>query len=858
MAPFGHRGRDRVLMLLPALLGAALFGAALHVLHRELAGFHLADVQAHLASIPGRDRAVALLLTIASYVTLTGYDALAFRWIGNPLAYPRIALASFVGFVFSHNLGLSFLGGNAVRYRILSGFGVDAAAIARIVAFNSLTFWLGFFALGGFVLSVDPLSLPRAVRLPFATSRPIGVLLAAGLAGWLVYTLVRRSPIRIAGFEVAVPRPRWTVAQIVVSSIDWTFAASVLYVLLPSHPDVSFAHVLGAFLLAQVVAFASNVPGGLGVLEGLLVVLLGPKLGAGVVLGATVAYRLIYYLVPLGVAIVLLGGYEALQRRALLRRSGVFAARWLPDVAPRAFATATAIAGLVLLISGATPAASERASAIARVVPLPLIEVSHLIGSLVGVALLVLARALQQRIDAAWYATLTGLAIGIVVSLTKGLDWEEASLLGVLFLALLPCRSAFYRRSSLLRESFSAEWGIGIALALAGTLAITLFAYRHVEYANELWWRFEIEGDAPRSLRALLGASIAVVAFALLRLLRPAPPDEPLPDSTLLDRLRPLVAAAPSAQAHLVLLGDKHVLVHEGGLGFLMYGIEGRSWISMGDPIGAPGVRRELAWRFRELADAHGARASFYEVAASELPVYLDLGLVLRKLGEEARVPLGTFSLEGSRHAKLRHARSRMQREGCRFEIEPAPAVPALLDELEAISAQWLAHKHTREKRFSLGCFDRAYLTQMPLAVIRRGSHIVAFANLWLGAERGEMSIDLMRYGEEAPPAVMDALFAELMLWGRAQGFAWFSLGMAPLSGFEHHRLAPAWNRFGALLFRHSENFYNFQGLREFKEKFDPVWEPRYLAAPNAFLVPLVLTRVASLVNGGVTGVVTR
>lgn len=850
--------RDRLLTLLPPLLGAALFGVALWVLRHELTGFHLADVQAHLASISPRDEAVAVLLMIAGYVALTGYDALGFRWIGNPLSYPRVALASFVGFVFSHNLGLSFLGGNAVRYRILSSFGVDAASIARVVAFNGLTFWLGFLALGGAVLTFDPLMLPAQLHLPFATSRPIGVLLLGVLAAWLLYTIVRRTPLRVGGFEIALPRPRWSAAQVVLSSIDWALAAGVLYALLPSRPESTFATVLGAFLLAQVVALASNVPGGLGVLEGGLLLLLGPLFGPGAVLGATVAYRVIYYLVPLVVAVALFGGYEALQRRALLRKSGALFGRWLPDVAPRAFAVATAIAGLVLLASGATPAAADRASLIARLLPLPVIEASHLIGSLVGVALLVLARALQQRLDAAWYATLAGLAIGAVVSLAKGLDWEEATLLGVLFVALLPCRSAFYRRSSLLRESFSADWTVGIALALAGTLAITLFAYRHVEYASELWWQFEIEGHAPRSLRALLGASIALAAFAALRLLRPAPTDEPLPDAAALDRIQPLVAAAPSAEAHLALLGDKRVLLHEGGRGFLMYGIEGRTWIAMGDPIGPPEVRRELAWQFRELADAHGARASFYEVAASELPVYLDLGLVLRKLGEEARVPLATFSLEGPRHAKLRHARNRMQREGCHFEVLPAEAVPPLLDEIEAISAQWLAHKSTREKRFSLGCFDRAYLARMPLAVVRRDARIVAFSNLWLGGGRDEMSIDLMRYGQDAPPAVMDALFAELMLWGRAQGFAWFSLGMAPLSGFEHHRLAPLWNRFGALLFRYGEHFYNFQGLRDFKEKFDPVWEPRYLAAPNSFAVPLVLTRVASLVNGGVTGTVAR
>jgi len=850
--------RDRLLALLPPVAGALIFGVALWILRRELASFRLADVEAQMTAIAPRARAAAGLLTIASYALLTGYDALGFRLIRHPLAYARVALASFVGFVFSHNIGLSFLGGNAVRYRILTSFGVEAGDIARVVALNVITFWLGFLGLGGLVLAFDPIALPGALHLPFATSRPIGAVLLGLLAAWIAITLVRRTPVRIAGFELTLPRLPGTLAQLVLSGLDWALAAGVLFVLLPPAPGLSFAMVLGAFLIAQVVGLASHVPGGLGVFEGVVVVLLGPYLSAEVVLGSAIAYRVIYYLAPLVVAVALFGGYELAQRRHWVEIGRDTVSRWLPEVVPRAFSAMTGVAGLVLLVSGATPAASGRASLLARLLPLPVIEVSHLLGSLIGVALLLLARALQQRLDAAYLFSLAGLAAGAVASLAKGLDWEEALLLSTMLVALLPCHRFFYRKSSLLGESFSPEWIVGIALALAGTLAVTLFAYRHVEYSHDLWWQFEIGGHAPRSLRALLGAGLLLAVVALRRLLRPAPHDVALPTPAEIDALLPLVASSPTAEAHLVLLGDKYVLPHEGGRGFLMYGVEGRTWIAMGDPIGPPEVRRELAWRFREMADEHGARVAFYEIAAGELPIYLDLGLVLRKLGEEARVPLATFSLEGSKHAKLRQARNRMLREGCRFEVVPTASVPPLLDELEAISNAWLANKSTREKRFSLGCFDRAYLARMPVAVIRSGERPVAFANMWIGAEHDELSVDLMRYSEEAPPATMDALFAELLVWGREQGFRWFSLGMAPLSGFEHHRLAPLWNRLGALLFRHGEHFYNFQGLREFKEKFDPVWEPRYLAAPGALAVPIVLTRVAALVNGGVSGAVGR
>jgi phosphatidylglycerol lysyltransferase len=199
-----------------------------------------------------------------------------------------------------------------------------------------------------------------------------------------------------------------------------------------------------------------------------------------------------------------------------------------------------------------------------------------------------------------------------------------------------------------------------------------------------------------------------------------------------------------------------------------------------------------------------------------------------------------------------------MEREGCRFEVLPPETVPGLFGEISAVSDAWLARKQTREKRFSLGFCDRDYLSRTPLAVVRRDGHLVAFANVWAPDAKEEVSIDLMRHRDDAPPGVMEFLFTELLVWGQAQGFRWFSLGMAPLSGFEHHRLAPLWNRLGALLFRHGEHFYNFRGLRAFKEKFDPVWEPRYLASPGGLATPFVLTDVAALVSGGVRGVISK
>jgi phosphatidylglycerol lysyltransferase len=185
---------------------------------------------------------------------------------------------------------------------------------------------------------------------------------------------------------------------------------------------------------------------------------------------------------------------------------------------------------------------------------------------------------------------------------------------------------------------------------------------------------------------------------------------------------------------------------------------------------------------------------------------------------------------------------------------EVAGALPAL----RRISDAWLETRSTREKGFSLGFFSEEYVRRFPAAIARREGEIVAFANLWPGGGKEELSVDLMRYLPDAPAGIMDYLFVELMLWGRAQGYRSFNLGMAPLSGLQERSLAPLWSRVGAIVFRHGEHFYHFQGIRRYKEKFAPTWEPRYLASPSGLALPLILANVATLISGGAKGVFAR
>ena len=230
----------------------------------------------------------------------------------------------------------------------------------------------------------------------------------------------------------------------------------------------------------------------------------------------------------------------------------------------------------------------------------------------------------------------------------------------------------------------------------------------------------------------------------------------------------------------------------------------------------------------------------------------------LTKLGEEARVPLADFSLEGKARKSLRQIHNRVAREGASFEVLPAEEVAGILPELQAISDAWLAEKNAREKGFSVGAFSPDYIKQFPIGLVRVGTRIVAFANIWRDAVGEEMSIDLMRQSAGAPRDVMEYLFAEIMLWGHEEGYNWINLGMAPLSGLEARKMAPLWHHVGTFVFRHGEHFYNFEGLRHYKEKFKPVWRPKYMAGPGGLAFAQTLLDSAALISGGLKGIVSK
>jgi phosphatidylglycerol lysyltransferase len=833
------------------LLGIALFGLALFWLHHLLGQYRWRDILAQVHAIPASRVLRAVLLTCAGYSCLTLYDALAVRFAGARVPYPRLALISFMAYAVGHNVGLNTLSGGAIRYRAYSTLGVSATQIAKIIAFGTLTFFLGASVLLGLSLLSQAGLSGSLLHVHASLAILAGCVLLAGVTAYLVLAFTRRRPLRFRAVEIPIPRPRVAFAQIAVACTDLLLAGGVLYVLLPPQATIGFVAFAGVFLIALAAGAISNVPGGVGVFETVLLLLLR-SVPPDRLLGALLVYRATYYLGPFALALVLLGLHELWVRRGPMVRLVRLGRTWLSAVTPQASAIAVFGAGAVLLFSGATPGIGDRLALLRNFVPLSVLELSHLLGSAVGVGLLVIANGLYRRLDAAWWLTIWLLCAGILVSLLKGFDYEEATVLAAVTVLLVSARERFRRPASLIEQRFSGPWIVAMLLVLGTATWLVLFAYRNVRYEKDLWWQFAFEASAPRSLRAMLLAAMIAAAYGLWRLLRPTKPPTAVPGEADLEQVAALVGDAVDTTANLALLGDKNLLFNEQRTGFIMYQVSGSSWVSMGDPIGSAVVRESLAWMFLENCDGMAVAPVFYQVNPDNLPLYVDLGLSLSKLGEEARVALDTFALEGPARAELRQAHRRANREGAQFEVVGRGSVGGLMPQLRRVSDAWLAAKNTAEKRFSLGFFNERYLENFDCAVVHCGGAIVAFANIWYAGAGKELSVDLMRYTDKAPKGIIDFLLIECMLWGRAHGYKWFNLGMAPLSGLEEHALAPAWHKVGRMIQRYGEMFYPFEGLRKYKEKFLPVWRPRYLAAPGGIAVASALLDVTSLISGGV------
>lgn len=528
----------------------------------------------------------------------------------------------------------------------------------------------------------------------------------------------------------------------------------------------------------------------------------------------------------------------------------------------------TAAMGIVNVLSAVTPSLKYRLRLLEQYSPFGINTGGHLTSALAGFALLLLAVSLWRRKRVGWMLTVAILIISIPIHLLKGLDYEEASLAGLLLILLIFTRSHFHARS----DEPSVRAGLLAVLAsLAFTLAYGVLGFylldRHfkvhfgfgaaIRQTVIMFTQFYDPGIQPiTGFGRFFADSIYLVgavtgAYSILMLIRPVLARHAASEDERARAGEIVRAYGRTSIARYTLFDDKLFFFSPGG-SVISHVVEKRVAVALGDPIGPREDFASAITAFKEFCAHNDWLTAFYLALPDYLDLYQAAGYDSISLGHEAIVDLSTFTLEGSENKNVRNGYNKMLRNGYKAEVLEPSYSPRMLRELRTLSDDWLSSRGASELRFSLGWFDEAYLNTCPILLIRdREGFIEAFANIVTEYQANEVAVDLMRYRSYSEKGIMDFLFVSLFQWAKERGLTSFNLGLSAFSGVGEHPKDPALERAMRYIYENVNRFYNFKGLHAFKEKFHPVWAPRYLIYPGASNLPAVGNSILRANLGG-------
>ncbi|MCZ2126943.1 MAG: flippase-like domain-containing protein [Anaerolineales bacterium] len=622
------------------------------------------------------------------------------------------------------------------------------------------------------------------------------------------------------------------------------FDIFTLYLLFRAfNQPVGFGTLIAGYAIGILFWIVSITPQGVGVVEGMMTLTFA-SLGVSGAAAATIvlAFRGLTFWIPMAL------GFFAVQRTRIFAPPR----RALTEVWGVRFAALfVAAMGAVNVLSAVTPSLTERFRFVESYLPLDVLRGGHLTAALSGFALLILANNLARRKRVAWALTLIALTFSIVSHLIKGLDYEEATLAGVLMVVLIVMRDHFHARSDApsLRQGLRVLVGAALFTLMYGALGFWLLDKHYsvnFSFADALrqtaamFAQFYDPGLEPvtrfarffaNSIYIIGAATFAYAGWMILRPVffrQPATADER-------NRAREIVVQyGKTSLARLTLMDDKRYFFTSGG-SVVAYALSGRSAIALGDPIGPAEDLSAAVREFCDLCRRNDWMPIFYQILPETISTYAANQFDVLSIGQEGIVDLKTFSLEGKDGKPLRSPINKLKKANFEFSVYEPPISDDLLNQLREISDEWLTFMHGSEKRFSLGWFDDDYIRNSPIAVVRApDGGISAFANFIPEYQNNGITIDLMRRRQEIENGVMEFLFVSMFQWAQSKGYDTFDLGLSALSGVGEKKDDPALERTMRFIYENVNQFYNFKGLHSFKEKFHPQWTPRYIAYPGA------------------------
>ncbi len=617
----------------------------------------------------------------------------------------------------------------------------------------------------------------------------------------------------------------------------------------------TLAVAFGGYAVGTVFLLVSPVFQGIGIVElSMAAALTGLGVPGGSAVAAALLYRFCELWLPFVVGLMLQSrGHHAVRR-----------------LSPHLPALVTGLTGLASILSVLAPTLPGRVNQIDRYWPLAVSDVSRTLTLVGGFFLLFLSLSLWRRKRFAWLAALLLLGVTVMTHLLKGHDQIIAVIALVNIGLLLAYRRRFRVRSDVptIAKGF-ARLGLNLLLALGygvtgfwlldrSAFGTTFSVIESVDRTVRLFFGIGDPGLSPRTryaawfLDSFTVVGVISVAYAIFSLARPVVWRRRILPAER-ERARRLIELHGNSSLDFFKHGDDKLFFFAArGDGVVSYGLSNATAIVLGDPVAADRAAfRSLLAEFLTFCDANGWRAAFHQVSPYFLDDYRSAGLSALKIGEDAIVDLDRFTLQGGSMKSLRSTVNKFVRDGFQATVTPPPLPDTLLARLRDVSDEWLTLGGRRERAFTLGHWDDAYLRACPVMTIDETSgKVLAFVNLIPDGVPGEATIDLMRHRSAIPNGTMDYLFVQLFLFCQSQGYRAVSLGMVPFAPIGREPGSRPLERGIHLLSTHLNRFFSAQSLRAYKDKFHPIWEPRYLVYHSELSLPAVALAIVRLTEG--------
>lgn len=615
---------ERVRPYIPFAVTLGLFVAGAFALYHLLKPVSIDELMREIGKTPRRNLFLALLATVGGYMALVCYDWTALRYIRRKLPAQTIALGGFLGYAIGNTVGLSAISGGAVRYRVYSALGLRMSDIARISVFVSVASGVGATMIGLAALVFYPDALKAIWPLSPGATRAIALAGFIGANALILWISFSRARLRIGKFRLSAPRPDILVSQMVITLIDMTLGALVLFLLVPTG-DMQFLPFLAVYLAAMMAGILSHVPGGVGVFETVMIAALPSTVPVADVAAGLLLYRLIYYILPFLVALIIM----ALAELRSLALGGVRSPLWavMSGLIPLGTGVMVMAAGALMLLAPLIPSTLPIADEAREAQSFLFDETGALLSSALGAALVLVALALFRRLSGAWWITQIVLAVGIVASLMDHWDSARAGLLALAFLIMLPLRGEFYRKTQLTGAPLSAGWVLLVGMMTLTVIWVLFFATKATPFEHEQWWEFAAETRAPRALRVAFTGGVVLGLVTLWAALRPVRVTPIKAEADALAHAAAIVTRFGQTPDRLAAAEGHSIFFSDAGNAFLIYEPFGEYWIALGDPEGDPAEIPGLLWEFRDSVRTMRKVPVFSGVSPRWLAQWAEMGM---------------------------------------------------------------------------------------------------------------------------------------------------------------------------------------------------------------------------------------